>query len=147
MNIVRIQNAPFDAGAEIAALTAGTSDVGAVVTFTGHVRGEDGVVSLTLEHYPGMTEREIARHVAAAQARWPLLGTTIVHRIGTLSMREAIVLVAVASRHRDAAFAAAEFLMDYLKARAPFWKQEHRNGEAAWVEGKDSDAQRVKRWT
>jgi molybdopterin synthase catalytic subunit len=146
MNTIRIQADPFDVGAEIAALTAGRCDAGAVVTFSGHVRGDDGLTALMLEHYPGMTEREIARHVAEAQARWPLLGATVIHRVGRLVAGDAIVLVATASRHRDAAFAAAEFLMDYLKTQAPFWKEEERGSERHWIETRASDAERVKRW-
>ncbi len=146
MTTIRIQTADFDVNAEIAALTQGRHDIGAVVTFTGHVRGNDGLCALTLEHYPGMTEREIARHAEGAQARWPLLGVTIIHRTGRLAPGARIVLVAVASTHRQAAFEAAEFLMDYLKTRAPFWKEETRGSKTAWVEGKASDEAQAKRW-
>lgn len=144
--MIRVCLADFDASAEIAALTSGAQDIGAVVTFTGHVRGDGDLSALTLEHYPGMTEREIARHVEDARARWPLQGVTIIHRVGRLVVGERIVLVAVASRHRQAAFEACEFLMDYLKTRAPFWKQEVRGGGTAWVEGKVSDEERARRW-
>jgi len=123
---IRLQREPFDAGAEAAALARGRTDVGALVAFTGICRGsEDGapIAALTLEHYPGMAEAEIARHVEEACARWPLLGVTVIHRHGRIVPGEDIVLVAAASSHREAAFAAAEFLMDYLKTRAPFWKQ------------------------
>ncbi len=135
--MIRIQHEDFDIAAEVAALQG--DGVGAVATFTGVVRGG---ATLTLEHYPGMTEREIARHVEAAQSRWPLLGVTIVHRVGQLSPGANIVLVAVASSHRDAAFRACEFLMDCLKTKAPFWKLE----DGAWVEAKASDEVAAKRW-
>ena len=146
MRTIRIQTDAFDVNAEIAALTRGKSDTGAVVTFTGHVRGDAGLTSLTLEHYPTMTEREIARCVDEAEKRWPLLGATVIHRIGRLEPGDPIVLVAVAATHRQAAFSAAEFLMDYLKTRAPFWKEEDRDGAKSWVEHRDTDAQRAKRW-
>ena len=146
MIAIRIQQADFDVGAECDALAAGRRDAGAVVSFTGLVRGDDGLAALTLEHYPGMTEREIARHVDEAEVRWPLLGVTIIHRVGKLVPGEPIVLVATASSHRQAAFSAAEFLMDYLKTRAPFWKEEARGDATRWVEGKESDAERAKRW-
>ncbi|HUO93789.1 MAG TPA: molybdenum cofactor biosynthesis protein MoaE [Rhizomicrobium sp.] len=146
MRTIRIQAGVFDVNAEIAALTKDAANVGAVVTFTGHVRGDDGLSSLTLEHYPHMTEREIARCIGEAEQRWPLLGATVIHRIGKLMRGEPIVLVAVAATHRQAAFAAAEFLMDYLKTRAPFWKEEDRGGAKRWVEHRESDAQRAKRW-
>jgi molybdopterin synthase catalytic subunit len=141
---IRIQREDFDIGAEIAALDA--EDTGAVATFTGKVRQEGDLTALTLEHYPGMTEREIARIVDDAQTRWPLLGVTIIHRIGRLMPGEKIVLVAVAASHRSAAFQACEFLMDYLKTRAPFWKQEERNGAAQWVEARPSDNRAAERW-
>jgi molybdopterin synthase catalytic subunit len=102
---------------------------------------------MTLEHYPGMAEAEIARHVEEAQTRWPLLGVTVIHRHGRLTPGENIVLVITASSHREAAFAAAEFLMDYLKTRAPFWKKEERAGSAGWVEARQIDAAAVERWT
>jgi molybdopterin synthase catalytic subunit len=146
MRTIRIQTNAFDVSAEIAALTRANKEIGAVVTFSGHVRADDGLTALTLEHYPGMTEREIARHIDEAETRWPLLGVTVIHRVGTLAPGEPIVLVATASSHRQAAFAVAEFLMDYLKTRAPFWKEEARDGTTQWVEGKASDADRAKRW-
>jgi molybdopterin synthase catalytic subunit len=146
MRTIRIQTNAFDVNAEIAALTRGRKEIGAIVTFSGHVRADDGLTALTLEHYPGMTEREIARHVDEAEVRWPLLGVTIIHRVGKLVPGEPIVLVATASSHRQAAFSAAEFLMDYLKTRAPFWKEEARGDATRWVEGKESDAERAKRW-
>tara|TARA_R110000868_G_scaffold64845_4_gene194573 strand:- start:3885 stop:4298 length:414 start_codon:yes stop_codon:yes gene_type:complete len=134
----RVQTEDFDINAEIAALTKGRSDIGAVVTFSGLVRD----VTLTLEHYAGMTERELTKLEADANARWQLHGITIIHRIGTLHPADNIVLVVTASKHRKDAFEAAEFLMDYLKTRAPFWKRE---GET-WVEAKDSDDQAAERW-
>ena len=124
---IRIQEADFDIAQEIAALTEGRSDVGAVVTFSGICRGSENgepIAALTLEHYPGMAEAEIKRHTDEAMSRWPLTGLTVVHRVGRITPGENIVLVLAASAHRQAAFQAAEFLMDYLKANAPFWKRE-----------------------
>jgi molybdopterin synthase catalytic subunit len=146
MSTIRIQREDFDVGAEVDVLAGGRNDVGAVTTFTGHVRGEADLTALTLEHYPGMTEREIASHVREAEQRWPLTGVTIIHRIGRLEPGARIVLVATASSHRQAAFAAAEFLMDYLKTRAPFWKEEERSGSKSWVAAKDTDEDAVRRW-
>ena len=143
---VRLQREDFDPGAEIARLSAGRTDVGAVASFTGICRG-DGIAAMTLEHYPGMAEAEIERHVAEAQTRWPLLGVTVIHRYGRLVPGDNIVLVATASQHREAAFAAAEFLMDYLKTRAPFWKKEERAGGDGWVEARASDAASAARWS
>ena len=146
MITIRIQREDFNLQAEIQALKRQNADTGAIVTFTGVVRGDGSVSSMTLEHYPGMTEREISRHVEEAQARWPFHAATVIHRIGSLLPGDNIVLVAVASSHRQAAFEAAEFLMDYLKTRAPFWKQEERSGGAEWVEARDSDEAAVRRW-
>ena len=143
---VRIQREDFDVGAEIARLTQGRADIGAVATFTGICR-DDGVKAMTLEHYPGMAEAEIARHVEEAQRRWPLLGVAVIHRHGRLVPGENIVLVITASSHREAAFAAAEFLMDYLKTCAPFWKKEERADGAGWVEARQIDAAAADRWT
>jgi molybdopterin synthase catalytic subunit len=149
---VRLQREPFDTAAEVAALTRGRSDIGAVVTFTGICRGSAGggggapITAMTLEHYPGMAEAEIERHVAQAQARWQLIGVRIIHRYGRLAPGDDIVLVVTASAHRQDAFAAAEFLMDYLKVRAPFWKQEERADGSRWVEAKDSDTDAAQRW-
>ena len=146
---IRIQQADFDIAREIAALTKGRSDIGAVVSFSGICRGhEDGgaIAALTLEHYPGMAEEEIARHVAEAENRWPLLGVTVVHRHGRLVPGDNIVLVVTAAAHRQDAFAAAEFLMDYLKTRAPFWKQEERGARSTWVDAKAADDASVQRW-
>jgi molybdopterin synthase catalytic subunit len=143
---VRIQHDDFDIATEIAALQKQCGDAGAIVSFTGIVRGDDGVTAMTLEHYPGMTEREIARHVDDACKRWAISGATVIHRIGTLSPGDNIVLVVTASAHREAAFAAAEFLMDYLKVRAPFWKQERRGETSSWVEPRESDDDAAMRW-
>jgi molybdopterin synthase catalytic subunit len=146
---IRLQREDFDAAAETAKLTRGRTDIGAVVTFTGICRGgdaDDGISAMTLEHYPGMAEAEIARHAEEAERRWPLLGITVIHRHGRLLPGENIVLVATASSHREAAFAAAEFLMDYLKTRAPFWKREERSGGTAWVETKETDDLSAARW-
>lgn len=140
-----IQPEAFDLNDEVTALTEG-GDAGAVASFTGHVRRDDGLSSLTLEHYPGMTEAEIARIVDEAGRRWPLTGVTIIHRVGTLKPGDPIVLVAAASAHRAPAFAACEFLMDYLKSNAPFWKEELRDGVKSWVESKDSDDAAAERW-
>lgn len=131
-------------------MTRGRSDIGAVVTFTGICRvDEDGeaIAALTLEHYPGMAETEIARHVDEAISRWPLLGVTVIHRFGRMVPGEPIVLVVTASSHRQGAFAAAEFLMDYLKTRAPFWKQVEKPDGKSWVEAKASDDAAAERWT
>jgi molybdopterin synthase catalytic subunit len=143
---VRLQREDFDTGAEIARLSQGRTEVGAVASFTGICRGGD-IAAMTLEHYPGMAEAEIERHVAEAEARWPLLGVTVIHRYGRLVPGDNIVLVATASQHREAAFAAAEFLMDYLKTRAPFWKKEERAGGDGWVEARQSDAAAAERWS
>jgi len=140
--MVRIGPEDFDVAAELAALEG----AGAVVSFTGHVRAEPGLVALALEHYPAMTEREIARHADEALARWPLTGLRIVHRVGRLTRGARIVFVGVASSHRRAAFEACEFLMDYLKVRAPFWKQEERDDGTRWVEAKASDDEAAERW-
>jgi molybdopterin synthase catalytic subunit len=147
---VRLQREDFDAAKEAAALSRGRSDVGAVVTFTGICRGAEAgepIAALTLEHYPAMAEAEIARHVEEAQQRWPLLGVTVVHRYGRITPGENIVLVVTASSHREAAFAAAEFLMDYLKTRAPFWKQVEAAGQKSWVVPKDADDAAAGRWS
>lgn len=140
---IRIQEAPFDVSAELAGLSSGG---GAVASFIGYVRAEDGVTALLLEHYPGMTEKEILRHATAAEQRWPLLGITIIHRVGTLKPGEAIVLVAVAAKHRKEAFAACEFLMDHLKTEAPFWKEERLADSSRWVEAKAADDAAKARW-
>jgi len=147
---VRIQREPFDAAAEAKNLTRGRTDVGALVTFTGICRGAEAgepIAALTLEHYPGMAESEIERHVTEAAARWPLLGVTVIHRHGRIQPGEDIMMVATASSHREAAFAAAEFLMDYLKTRAPFWKQVENADGKIWVDAKEADDAAAERWT
>lgn len=147
--LVRIQREDFDIGAEIAALTAGNADIGAVVSFAGLCRDESGrLTALELEHYPGMAEAEIARVAAEAAERWPLSGLVAIHRFGLIRPGEQIVLVIAASSHRREAFEAADFLMDYLKTRAPFWKREHlADGTlGGWVEAKADDDDAAKRW-
>ena len=147
---VRLQREPFDAAAEAAKLTRGRTDIGAVVTFTGICRGAEAgepIAALTLEHYPGMAEAEIERHVAEAAGRWPLLGVTVIHRYGRIVPGEDIVMVVTTSSHREAAFAAAEFLMDYLKTRAPFWKQVESASGQTWVEAKGADDAAAARWS
>ena len=146
---VRLQPEAFDVAAETERLTRGRTDVGAVVAFTGICRGsEDGqpIAALTLEHYPQMAEAEIARPVEEAERRWPLMGVTVIHRYGRITPGEGIVLVLTASSHRQDAFAAAEFLMDYLKTRAPFWKQVEQAGATNWVAAKEADASAAGRW-
>jgi molybdopterin synthase catalytic subunit len=146
---IRVQRQDFDIAAEIARLTAGRADIGAVVTFSGLCRDEAGALSaLELEHYPGMAEAEMARIAAEAAARWPLQGLTAIHRFGRIRPGENIVLVVAASVHRQAAFEAASFLMDFLKSRAPFWKKEHRadGTQGGWVEARDADDEAAARW-
>ena len=147
---VRIQQSDFDIAREMAALTAGRSDIGAVVSFSGICRGsEDGasIAALTLEHYPGMAEAEIARHAETAMSRWPLSGISVIHRVGRIAPGENIVLVLTASQHRQAAFEAAEFMMDYLKANAPVWKRVEGTDGASWIEARDHDDAAAARWT
>jgi molybdopterin synthase catalytic subunit len=148
--MIRVQREDFDIGAEVRTLTAGRADLGAIVTFTGTVRDSAGgkpIAAMTLEHYPGMTEKELARIEAEAARRWPLAASLIVHRYGRLVPGDNIVLVVTASAHREAAFAAAEFLMDYLKTQAPFWKSEEgADGAAAWVEAREADDTALRRW-
>jgi molybdopterin synthase catalytic subunit len=145
--VIRVQTEGFDIGAEIAALKRGRRDIGAVVSFTGTVRDTDGTVSeMTLEHYPGMTEKELERIEQEAHARWPLQASLIVHRVGTLKPGDNIVLVVTASAHRDAAFDAAKFLMDALKTSAPFWKRESGPEGSHWVEAKARDVSAAARW-
>jgi molybdopterin synthase catalytic subunit len=152
MNSVSVQEADFDVGAEIAALSAGRSDVGAVASFVGLVRadkvaGEGSEVSaMTLEHYPGMTEKSLEAIVAEAGNRWQLMGTRVIHRFGRLEPGERIVFVGVASSHRGDAFAACEFIMDYLKTRAPFWKKEDTPEGGRWVDARDADDSAAARW-
>jgi molybdopterin synthase catalytic subunit len=147
---IRIQEADFDIAREIAALTKGRTDIGAVVSFSGICRGTEGtapIAALTLEHYPEMAEAEIARHAETAMSRWPLTGVSVIHRVGRIVPGENIVLVLTASQHRQAAFEAAEFLMDYLKANAPFWKREEGTAGPNWVEAHHHDDAAAARWT
>ena len=145
---VSVQTQDFDIGAETEALSAGRHDVGAVATFIGLVRGTDdgGVRSMTLEHYPGMTEKALAEIVSDAEARWPLLGARVIHRIGPLMPGERIVFVGVASSHRGAAFDACQFIMDYLKTKAPFWKKEETAEGGRWVDARETDDEAAARW-
>lgn len=143
---VSVREADFDVGRELAGLAAGRTDIGAVANFVGRVRGGDGLVAMSLEHYPAMTEKALAGIVAEARARWPLLGVRVVHRVGRLLPGEQIVLVAVASSHRGAAFQACEFIMDFLKTRAPFWKKEELPGGSRWVDARESDDAAAARW-
>lgn len=144
---VRVQSEVFDAGAELNAFAIGLSDVGAVVSFTGVVRDTDGTLhQMEIEHYPAMTERAIAGIVEDAKSRWALKDVLVIHRYGTLSVGAPIMMVATASAHRADAFAAADFLMDYLKSRAPFWKKETTADGSAWVAAKDDDESALNRW-
>ncbi len=146
MTEIRIQQADFEPGAEIAALEDSGGAAGAIATFIGMVRGDGGLISMTLDHYAGMCESEIAAHAMEARKRWPILALRIVHRTGKLAPGDRIVFVGVASAHRQAAFQAAEFLMDYLKTRAPFWKLEQRAGEETWVSARNEDDASIRRW-
>ena len=147
---VRVQEADFDLAAELTALRAGDARVGALASFVGLVRDVNdgaGVSDMTLEHYPGMTEKALADIVAEAQTRWDIYAALVIHRVGRLKPCDQIVLVAVTSAHRGEAFAACEFLMDYLKTRAPFWKQEQlADGTRRWVAARHSDNQAVDKW-
>jgi molybdopterin synthase catalytic subunit len=147
--MIRVQREDFDVGAEMAALTAGNHAVGGLAVFVGLVRdvaGEAALGAMTLEHYPGMTEKMLERIEAEANQRWPLEASLIVHRTGRLEPGERIVLVAAASRHRQAAFDACQFLIDWLKTKAPFWKLEKTEGGPKWVEARSSDDDAAKRW-
>jgi molybdopterin synthase catalytic subunit len=147
---IRIQEADFDVAQEIAALSEGRTDIGAVVSFSGICRGSENgepIAALTLEHYPGMAEAEIARHADEALSRWPLQGLTVIHRFGRIAPGQNIVLVVTASSHRQDAFEAAEFLMDYLKTNAPFWKREESEKGTSWVAARDHDDDAAARWT
>ncbi|NCF48296.1 MAG: molybdenum cofactor biosynthesis protein MoaE [Bacteroidetes bacterium] len=144
---VRVQNEDFDVGAESRALQA--DNVGAIALFVGTVRGmssDQGVTAMTLEHYPGMTEQELDRIEAEAMSRWPLENVTIIHRVGRLVAGDQIVLVAAASAHRQAAFDAAQFIMDFLKTDAPFWKAEERGDVTSWVDARQSDTSALDKW-
>lgn len=142
---VRIQNRPFDFGAEAPAFSAGLPS-GALVTFSGMVRGDGGLTAMEIEHYPGMTERAIEAMVAEATSRFALDAALVIHRFGRLAPGETIMMVATAARHRAEAFQAAEFLMDYLKSRAPFWKKEIVEGGADWVAARNADEDALRRW-
>ncbi|MFC2251498.1 molybdenum cofactor biosynthesis protein MoaE [Labrys portucalensis] len=147
---VRLQCEDFDVSAEIAALTGGRTDIGAVVNFIGICRAgpdDDRISAMTLDHYPEMAQAELERIEAEARGRWPLQGVSIIHRHGRLVPGDNIVLVVTASMHRQAAFEAASFLMDYLKTRAPFWKKEERASGTGWVAAKDEDDAAAARWT
>ncbi|NIY73547.1 molybdenum cofactor biosynthesis protein MoaE [Marivivens donghaensis] len=144
---VRVQSDEFDAGAELNAFTGEVAGAGAIVSFTGVVRDVDGgLTAMEIEHYPAMTERAIAKIVEEAQSRWSLAGALVIHRYGRLETGAQIMMVATASRHRVDAFQAAEFLMDYLKSRAPFWKKELTKDGEAWVEARDEDEDALGRW-
>lgn len=147
---VSLQTSDFDIAAEIDALSSGDTGIGAVVTFTGLVRdmvNDERIVDMTLEHYPAMAQAELERIEEEANKRWPLNGTRVIHRFGTLKPGDRIVLVVTASSHRQAAFEAAEFIMDFLKTRAPFWKKEKlEQGDSGWVEAKDKDDTALERW-
>jgi molybdopterin synthase catalytic subunit len=143
---VSVQEADFDVGAEISALTAGGVDAGAVASFVGLVRGGT-IQAMTLEHYPGMTEKALHNIVADARCRWDLLGVRVIHRIGRLLPGDQIVLVVASSTHRQSAFAACEFIMDYLKTRAPFWKREETAAGSHWVDARESDDAALRRWS
>lgn len=151
--MIKVQEEDFDIGAELAALSAGNTSIGAVASFTGLVRdmapieGETrNIRTMTLEHYPGMTEKKLAEIEAEANRRWPLAASLIIHRYGTLTPGEQIVFVACASAHRQAAFDACQFLMDWLKTEAPFWKLEDTDGGGVWVDARESDDQAAARW-
>jgi molybdopterin synthase catalytic subunit len=149
MPTIRIQTEDFDAGAEIAKLRAGNPAVGAVASFVGVCRDRndgEAVATMTLEHYPGMTEKALEKIVEEALTRWKILDVTVVHRVGELKPTDQIVLVVVSGAHRGEAFAACEFLMDYLKTRAPFWKKEQTPAGARWVEARASDDDAAARW-
>ena len=145
--MISVQHEDFDVGAELAALSAGNTSIGGVTSFVGYVRDQAGSVSaMTLEHYPGMTEKMLGHIENEAQQRWPLAATLIIHRIGRLEPGDRIVLVACASAHRQAAFEACGFLMDWLKTKAPFWKQEQTAAGSQWVESSTTDEAAAARW-
>lgn len=149
MITIRVQSTDFDVGDELRAVRAGNPKIGAIASFVGLVRDNNdgsGVSTLTLEHYSGMTEKALAAIVGQAQARWEIIGCTVIHRVGELQPTDQIVLVIVASGHRGDAFAACEFIMDYLKTEAPFWKKESTPAGERWVEARDSDETAAQRW-
>ncbi len=146
---IRVQEADFDAGAEIARMRINSPDIGAVAAFVGQVRDlneGDAISAMTLEHYPGMTEKALTAIVEQARARWDIVDALVIHRVGTLAPRDQIVLVVVTGAHRHAAFAACEFIMDYLKTEAPFWKKEATPAGTRWVEARASDDAARQRW-
>lgn len=144
---VSVQTDDFDIGQQTRDLTAGNTQIGAVASFVGFVRGSNsGITQMDLEHYPGMTERALDEIMAEARSRWPLDAARILHRVGRLGPGDQIVLVLAASRHRQAAFEAAAFMMDFLKTKAPFWKREHSAEGARWVDARDSDDHAMARW-
>jgi molybdopterin synthase catalytic subunit len=144
---VRVQETAFDAGAELNAFTAGVTGAGAVVSFSGIVRDvAGGLAAMEIEHYPGMTEKAIVAIATDAQARWQLADVLVIHRFGRLELGAPIMMVATAAPHRADAFAAAEYLMDYLKSRAPFWKKEISLDGAGWVSAQDADEVALRRW-
>ena len=143
---IEVQEAPFDFAAECGRFAEGRSDMGAIVTFAGVVRGDGMLSAMQIEHYPGMTEKAIAAIAVEAQARWALGDVLVIHRYGLLKPGEKIMMVATAAPHRKDAFEAAEFLMDYLKSRAPFWKKEQGAGGEGWVAAKDEDEDALQRW-
>lgn len=144
--MLRLQKMPFDPWAEAAQFEKRITGAGALVTFSGIVRGDGGLLRLQIEHYPAMSHPAIEAMIQTAMQRFGLADALVIHRFGTLSVGETIMMVATAAPHRRDAFAGAEYLMDYLKSRAPFWKKEHRAGGAAWVDAKDSDEAALKRW-
>jgi molybdopterin synthase catalytic subunit len=143
---IRISPAPFDAGAELDRFSSRQSGAGAIVTFCGIVRGDGGMTAMEIEHYPGMTEKAVAAIATEAAQRWSLTDLLVIHRHGHLAVGQTIMMVATASTHRAEAFAAAEFLMDYLKSRAPFWKKEHGTQGPSWVAAQDRDEDALTRW-
>jgi len=146
---IRVQSETFDLGAEVDAMRAGRTDIGAIASFVGLARDLNegsGVAAMTLEHYPGMTEKALAALVDEANSRWTLLDVSVIHRVGRLLPGDPIVLVAVAGSHRGEAFAACEFIMDFLKTRAPFWKKEETSDGERWVEARASDDAAAERW-
>ena len=149
MNKIIIQETDFDLTTEVALARGSDSNIGAVVSFVGTVRDLDNasIKKMTLEHYPGMTEKSLNSIVIQAQDRWPIGNTTVIHRVGDLPINDQIVLVITTSKHRKAAFEACEFIMDYLKTQAPFWKKEHTTTDSKWVEAKDSDQSETSRWS
>lgn len=143
---VQVQTDDFDVGVETSLLSFGRMDIGAVASFTGLVRGGNGLIAMMLEHYPAMTEKALSAIVTQARERWPLFAVRVIHRVGRLLPGERIVFVGVASSHRGSAFEACEFIMDYLKTRAPFWKKEELPGGSRWVDARDSDDAAAVRW-